>query len=135
MSWKQLHGERILMAIRTDVNHPFDSAASGVCVDFDHLTVFAFEDPSDGYRSCCSEPLICSAPMYSFGCNPDYIRAPVLIREWSKTEYGGKADGIEVIDRRNGKTVFLLGTNYSDEYYPSFTCDWRPENLADNEGK
>jgi len=135
MPWSDLYGEHELKAIRTDVTHPFDSSASGVAMDLGDITVFVFEDPSDGYRSCATEPMIVKAPLYSFGCSPDYIRAPVLVREWSSSEYGSGADGIEMIDKRNGKTILRLGTANADDYYPSYTCDWRPQDLADNADK
>jgi hypothetical protein len=129
MTWGDLCGERILMAIRTDVNHPFDPAANGVVLDLDDLVVFAFEDPSDGYRSLCATPLIASAHLYSYGCSSDYIRAPVIVRTWGNV---GGPDGIELLDRRNGKTILRLGTDNADDYYPRFVCEWQPQNLAEN---
>lgn len=133
MSWDDLCGERELRAINVEVRHPFTNEASGCALDLGDLTVFVFEDPSDGYRSCANEPMIVKAPLYSFGCEPNYIRAPVLIRRWTQSEYGSAPDGVELIDKRNGKTILLLGTDNSDDYYPSYTCDWRPQNLAGNE--
>jgi hypothetical protein len=118
MSWDDLLGERTLDAIRTDVRHPFDTDAAGVALDLGGLTVFIFEDPSDGYRS--------------FGVSPDYIRVPVRVSRWTKGEREGEADGLEFTDRRNGKVVLRVGTDNTDDYYPSFVCDWRPQNLADN---
>jgi hypothetical protein len=132
MSWDDLLGERTLDAIRTDVRHPFDTDAAGVALDLGGLTVFIFEDPSDGYRSCSAEPLIVKAPLYSFGVSPDYIRVPVRVSRWTKGEREGEADGLEFTDRRNGKVVLRVGTDNTDDYYPSFVCDWRPQNLADN---
>lgn len=132
MSWDDLCGNRVLRAIRTDVQHPFQPEANGIALDLDDLTVFVFEDPSDGCRSCATEPLIVKAPLSSFGVSPEYIRAPVLIRRWTQSEYGDGADGVEFIDTRNGKTILRLGTDNCDDYYPSFTCNWLPQNLADN---
>ena len=124
-------GERVLVAIRTDVHHPFCHGANGCALDLDGTVVFVFEDPEDGYRSSATVPLICNGSLYQFGVSPDYIRAPVLIRRWTKGAYGEDADGIEIIDRRNGKTILRLGTDHSDDYYPLFTCEWRPEDLAE----
>lgn len=131
--WDTLCGERELRAIRTDVRHPFSADANGVALDLgDDMTVLVFEDPGDGYRSCAIEPIIMKAPLWSLGCDPEYIRAPVLIRRWTQSEYGSSADGVEFIDKRNGETILLLGTDNSDDYYPSYTCDWRPQKLAEN---
>lgn len=132
MSWADLCGERTLTSIRVDARHPFDADANGCAIELDDVTVFVFEDPSDGYRSSASEPLIVKAPLYSFGCDPVYVRVPVLVRLWQTSDFGDGAEGIELIDRRNGKTVLYLGTDNINDYYPSYTCDWRPQDLADN---
>ncbi len=132
MSWDELCGTRHLKAVNTDVRHPFDANASGGAIELDDMTVFIFEDPSDGYRSSAIEPMIVKSAMYSFGCSPNYVRAPVLVRRWERSEYGGSADGIEIIDTRNGKTILRAGTDNDDDYYPSYTFDWRPQDLAEN---
>jgi hypothetical protein len=132
MAWNDLIGPHTLMAVRRDVRHPFDANADGGAFQLDQgLTVFVFEDPSDGYRSSAIEPMVFHAPLYSFGCSPDYIRAPVLVRLWERSG-DCQAEGIEIIDNRNGKVVLTAGTDNSDDYYPSFTFDWRPQDLADN---
>lgn len=128
MTWDDLCGEHVLSAIRTDVRHPFDPDANGCVIQLDSdLTVFVFEDPSDGYRSSASDPMVVKTPLCSFGCSPDYLCAPVLVRLWT-----GTAEGIELIDRRNGKTILRLGTDHSYDYYPCYICDWRPQDLAEN---
>lgn len=133
MTWDDLCGEHTLMAVQADVRHPFDASADGGAFQLNQdMTVFVFEDPSDGYRSCAVEPMVVKSPLYSFGCSPNYVRAPVLIRRWERSTYG-EADGIEIIDKRNGKTILRAGTDNSDDYYPSYTFDWRPQDLAANE--
>lgn len=131
-TWDDLCGETELCAIRTDVRHPFSTEANGVALDLGDKVVFVFENPSDGYRSCAAAPMVAQCNLYEFGCDPEYLRVPVLIRRWTKSEDGREADGLEFIDRRNGNTILLLGTDNSDDYYPSFTCDWRPQALAEN---
>lgn len=132
-SWDDLCGRRVLMAIDTTVRHPFDPDASGVALDLGEFTVFIFEDPSDGYRSSAAAPLVARESLYVFQKSGiQYLRAPVLIRLWTKSEYGGNAEGLEFIDERNGKTILLVGTSNSDDYYPSFVCDWLPQNLSEN---
>lgn len=130
-AWNELCGERILSAIRTDVRHPFDDSANGCAIELDDMTVFVFEDPSDGYRSSATEPMVCRGPLWSFGCqNIDYLRIPVRVQRWTASEYDYVPVGIELIDRRNGQVILRLGTDNSDDYYPSYTCDWRPQNIA-----
>lgn len=132
MSWNDLVGTHELKAVQADVRHPFDANANGGAFQLDNdLTVLVFEDPSDGYRSSAIDPVIVKAPLYSLGCSPNYVRAPVLVRLWERSEYG-QAEGIEIIDTRNGKTILRAGTDNSDDYYPSYTFDWRPQDLAEN---
>jgi hypothetical protein len=132
MPWSDLVGETTLTSIRLDARHPFDANANGCAIELDNTTVFVFEDPSDGYRSSATEPLIIHAPLYSFGCDPEYVRVPVVVKLWEQSEYGEDADGIEIIDRRNGKTILRLGTDNVGDYYPSYTCEWQPQNIAEN---
>lgn len=134
MSWEKLLGEHTLCAIRTDVRHPFDADASGVALDMKTFTVMVFEDPSDGYRSSAAAPLIAECSLYEFGVSPDYIHAPVTVTACANGdgERTGICQGVQFIDRRNGKVILTLGTENTYDYYPSFVCDWRPENLADN---
>lgn len=121
---EDLCGDHELRAIRTDVRHPFDGDASGIAIQLDDTVAFFFEDPSDGYRSCVAAPLFGNGALYEFGGSPEYVRVPVSVSMRT-----GSSDGLEMTDRRNGKVVLVVGT----DYYPSFICSWRPENVADNE--
>lgn len=132
--WDQICGEHILRAVRTDVIHPLHREANGALLAFEDFLLMVFEAPNDGYRSSAASPFLSRGSVYDIADDMDYIRAPVLVRRWLKSDYGDAADGIELIDRRNGKTILHLGTGNSDDYYPSFVCDWQPANLADNEG-
>jgi len=121
----ELTGEHTLVAIRTDLRHPFDPDASGIAIELDTHTLFFYENPDDGYRSSCGEPLIAEASMHSFGVSPEYLHIPVLVRSWTEPN----TDGIEVLDRRNGKTILTVGTANIDDYYPYFVCEWVPRNI------
>lgn len=132
MAWEDFYGETELIAIMPVVRHPFDDSANGCALTLGGKTVFVFEDPCDGYRSSASEPLVTPQSLYSFGASPEYLRIPVLVRKLTPTEYADEADGIELLDRRNGRTILRLGTNNVDDYYPTFVCEWSPQNLAEN---
>lgn len=132
-TFESLHGEITLMAIRMDVRHPFCEDANGAALQLGEKTIFVFEDPSDDYRSCASDPLIVNAPIYSFGCDPDYIRIPVTVQKLEPLESYEESEGIQLIDRRNGKIILRLGTDNSNDYYPCFVSEWVPQNIADNE--
>lgn len=138
MPWSDLYGAHILRSIRTDARHPFVADANGVAFELDDWkTVFVFENKDDGYRSSSDEPLITNSSLNKFGIYPEYINVPVEIVRWSEEdeiESGryGKPEGIKVIDKRNELVILLLGTRHTDDYYPCFTCDWRPQNIFEN---
>jgi len=137
-TWDALVGDRTLRAIRTDVHHPFDPHAHGVALDLDDVSVFIFEDPSDGYRSSCNQPMVIPGSLYQFADRIDYINVPVRITRWTVSEYLGRneqADGLEFRDRRNDLLILRVGTDHADDYYPSYTCQWHPENIAENMAK
>lgn len=94
--------------------------------------MLVFEDPNDGYRSSATSPMVMGGSLYQLCDNVNYIFVPSLVRIWEAGDdrYGGVNEGIEILDRRNGKTILTLGTTDVDDYYPSFVCDWRPENVA-----
>lgn len=135
--WAALCGKRTLKAISMDVKHPGDASASGCMLEIDDCVVFAFENPDDGYRSCCNEPLIGKGDT-SYGYRADNVThlgyVPVEIELWEFAQEGenhsGQCNGIRIKDTRNGATILLLGTDNTDDYYPSYVCDWQPQNLA-----
>ena len=43
-----------------------------------------------------------------------------------------KTDILELIDVVTGKLVLEVGTDYSDDYYPSFVANFNPEAMALN---
>lgn len=97
----------------------------------DGIVYTAIEDPSDGYRSCL-ERLFVSADAPVSNVFPP-IR--VLARKKEREEYGGEPDVLELIDLVTGKTVMAVGTDNSDDYYPSFVGSFWPENMATNADK
>jgi len=134
ISWSALLGFRSLVSIRTDVRHPFTSDANGIAFQLDGVSVFIFEDPSDGYRSTAAAPMVAACSLYEFG-TPEYLHVPVEIKRWERSddEFNGAVEGLQFVDTRNGKVVLTVGTSNTDDYYPSFVCEWRPQNLEENE--
>ena len=88
----------------------------------------AIEDPSDGYRSS-----LASLSEYQDECPMQNAFPPVqvLARHRDKSAYHD-ADILELIDVATGKTVLEVGTDNSDDYYPSFVASFSPENMATN---
>jgi hypothetical protein len=94
-------------------------------IDFilDGKTFSAVEDPDDGYRSSMEDIVE----------NRDGV---IIKNTFSQIEVLGvirkDEDIIDFIDTITGRKVLSIGTDYSDYYYPSFVCDFIPENMNIN---
>lgn len=87
----------------------------------------AVEDPSDGYRSSMRElRLLNDAPMVNAFPPVQVLAVHRAKRGWDA------ADVLELIDTKTGQTVLEVGTDNTDDYYPSFVADFRPEALSLN---
>jgi len=90
----------------------------------------AVEDPSDGYRSCMDRV---------FASPSDEVRnvfPPIRVLAKKKerdAHYGGENDTLQLVDLVTGKVVMEVGTDNSDDYYPSFVSHFAPENMATNQ--
>jgi hypothetical protein len=135
---KDLVGARhLLMAPDTTINHPFDSSANGVIFTLDNTTYIVFEDPSDGHRSAARPLLSFEGAAYELGMpSPNYVREEVLCLHLDRGdgEYDrGECDILVMRSVLTGKEIFRVGTSNTDDYYPSFVCNWQPENLSVNQ--
>ena len=86
------------------------------------------EDPSDGYRS--SMRAIKVAPKRTRMANR-FPPVQVLCRHKDRSGYN-QSDLLELIDVITAKVVLEVGTDNSDDYYPSFVANFQPENMATN---
>lgn len=87
----------------------------------------AREDEYDGYRSSMRDLLEGGEVKNQF--------APqrVLCSLRTEGEYGSKDDTLVMRDVVTGKEVLEIGTDNTDDYYPSFVANFRPENMAINQ--
>jgi len=111
----------------------YDGAAytedSQVCRFRLNGTVFlAIEDPNDGYRSSMRE--LKTDPRGEIGNVFPAIEVVGVYRD-RRGSYSA-ADILELIDTTTGKVVLEIGTDNSDDYYPSFVANFQPENMATN---
>jgi len=103
---------------------------SSVCrFRLDGKVYIAIEDPNDGYRSS-----LASLAQYTSEVRLEntFPGARVLVRHKSTNEHGQEADMLEFLDVETGLSVLEVGTNNSDDYYPSFVASFHPENMAAN---
>jgi hypothetical protein len=98
----------------------------------DGITYEAIEDPDDGYRSSIGSLTITNKkvkntfPKHEVLCemkNEEYV---------NDVNYADDDELIEMVDVITGKVVLEVGTDISEEYYPSCVMRWYPENLAIN---
>jgi len=86
------------------------------------------EDPSDGYRSSMRDIKV--APPRTRMKNV-FPKVRVLCRQKDRSDYSS-SDLLELIDVVTAKVVLEVGTDNSDDYYPSFVAHFAPENMATN---
>ena len=101
------------------------------CINFvlDGITYTAIEDPDDGYRSSLDKIIVSGTKVTN-----TFEPVEVLVSYRDKTEgiYKGSCEILDFTDTKNGKRVMEIGTDDSDDYYPSFVANWSPENLSVN---
>lgn len=90
----------------------------------DGETYMVYCDPSDGYRSYCSDIITCDEKSRFYIPDID-----VLCIEKDADRYGNGVDMMKVINVNTGKTIFEIGTDYYDSYYPMYRFDYHPENI------
>ena len=88
----------------------------------------AVEDPSDGYRSCMKHLVLDKGRRIA----NRFAAVQVLAIKKRSSVYHDN-DTLEFIDVLNGKTILEVGTDNSDDYYPTFVARFSPENMAINE--
>ena len=103
------------------------------CID--GITYGAFINPDDGYRSY---GIIKKMPENQ--CQYTFPPQPIKIE--NKVVKGNPMDCfpedkhlLVMTDATNGKEVLVVGTDYTDGYYPQACFHWRPENLEINKDK
>jgi hypothetical protein len=89
------------------------------------VTYSAIEDPSDGYRSCFGEIRVIKDKLKN-------TFAPCIVI--ASRGMGENEDVIMFRDKLTNKVVLEVGTDSSDDYYPSFVASFVPQNMAINSG-
>lgn len=94
------------------------------------------ENPDDGYRSSMRDiALLGDVPMQNI-----FAPQQVVARYQSeRPAYGGadhnyQTDILELVDTTTGRVVLEVGTDNTDDYYPSFVSAFHPEAMACNAG-
>ena len=96
----------------------------------DGIVYVAFEDPSDGYRSSMDKLIVSPSPEMT----NVFPAISVVAKKKANDEgdYGAVNDTLQLVDVVTGKVVMEVGTDNTDDYYPSFVSNFQPENMAVN---
>lgn len=87
----------------------------------DGVTYAAIENPSDGYCGHLHGLFISDTPITnSF--------PPVRVFARTRDDH----EILDFYDVKNGKSVLSIGTDYNDEYYPTFVATFTPEDMSIN---
>lgn len=93
----------------------------------DGVTYVAREDPDDGYRSMLRDITISDEPTVN-------QFSPVQVLAVWRDRWGGlrvdRADVLELLTM-TGECVLAVGTEHSDDYYPSFVAAFHLEALGE----
>lgn len=133
--FESLVGEHLLDAVDESTEQVKkwygDSFEDANCIRFrlDGKVYTGIEDPSDGYRSSLEKLFVSQDEMMNV-----FPPVKVLARIRDKADYGGEAEILQLLDAANGRVILEVGTDNSDDYYPSFVSSWKPENMAVNHG-
>ncbi len=129
MTLEDLVGERVLDAVDYAPLHDEDGKhedSQSIRFRLDGKVYVAVEDPSDGYRSCMRDLYESTALMTN-----EFEPVRVVGRYVSSRD-GDRSDILELIDVVTGKIVLEVGTDNTDDYYPSFVANFTPENMTVN---
>lgn len=112
--------------------------ANSITFRLDGKCYTATEDPNDGYRSTMNQLFTKDVEMTNV-FNPAWVICqayePGDDEPYSDHSNDDGIHLIEFVDAWNGKVILMVGTDYGDGYYPSFVSNWRPEEMAINQGK
>jgi hypothetical protein len=121
MELKDLVGEHILTGVDMDSKDYGDSQA--IRFTLDGKTYVAVEDPEDGYRSCMGELIEINESL------PNTFKSQKVVGTMRDDT---SDDVLDLIDVKTGKIVVSVGTSNTNDYYPWFTAEFNPENMAVN---
>lgn len=135
VNFEDLVGEHMLSGvdITTESTNDYYDNVDATVVRFilDGITYKATENPSDGYRSYCSEIVICDDKVSN--TFPEHKVIGKMNTGDNSGNYGGENHIIEFYDAETKGVVLEIGTSNSDDYYPCAVIHWTPENLELNQ--
>lgn len=132
MNFEDFVGKHILQGVDLGIYAREDwfdrlTNANGVQITLDGKTYRFIEDPEDGYRSYCDDPIEVAEPCRTV--LPDIE----VICKYDQNYDGCASEVLRFIDCANGKDILIIGTTNVDDWYPYCVFKYYPENMACNE--
>ena len=93
----------------------------------------AVEDPSDGYRSSMDSIFIDPSDKMENEFPPIHVIGEMKEAITEDFGYTRSCDILLLKDAATGLVVLEVGTDNTDDYYPYFVSNFRPENMAINQ--
>lgn len=133
-SFERFFGEHTFSGCKIDTVTIYDEGwccerDCTVCLfSLDGETYQLLEDRTDSYRSYCENIEISNKKI-----RPEFSIRVVCTPYDDEQDATQDNDCMRVIDIKNGKTVLVVGTKNTDDYYPYCCFDYRPQNISLNE--
>ena len=93
-------------------------------------TTYEFaENPTDGYRSSCEDPIVSKIRVQN-----TFAPVPVLCTRSTDASFRhARVDGdfLTIRNASTSATILVIGTDDIDDYYPSFICDFSAEAIGE----
>lgn len=105
--------------------------ANAMLFVLDGVCYAAVEDPDDGYRSSCRSIFVIeNKPLVKKLVTNRFRGVKVFAKHYTNDGYD-----IVILTDVNGNDIAEFGTDYTDDYYPSFVASFRPEQMKVNRKK
>lgn len=108
-----------------DKDETYDAEALTFILD--GVAYTALEDHNDGYRSSMQDLKI-----NEYECLNKFDAVDVFCIHYDKRGYN-HCDILDIYDLKTAKVILSIGTDNSDDYYPSFVAYFQPENMIVNQ--
>ena len=112
-----------------------EETADGDTFCLNGITYVAYADPDDGYRSYGIFAKSKEECQYKFPPQKVKVTNYVEKDDSDETYYPTNIKKIVITDAVTGDEILVIGTDYSDDYYPCAIFRYTPENLYINKGK
>lgn len=132
MELKDLVGKHLLSGVQYGKSekgeYDYDEPST---VDFilDGKILSVIEDPDDGYRSSMKEIVIDREGLII----TNTFKPVEVIGTFRQNSNYEDNDVVDFVDSITGKIVLSVGTVNTNDYYPYFVGEFKPENLCSNQ--